>query len=77
MAADTDPLTDLEYEAVVSAMRSVFANGRFSTSGYTLMTLAVYSHMKTFRLEICKHARGTAENCCGTHRGVMVVSSRP
>ncbi|CAM5785183.1 MAG: hypothetical protein J0I00_00145 [Burkholderiales bacterium] len=35
MGADTDPLTNLEYEAVISAMRHVFANGKCSMSNYT------------------------------------------
>lgn len=41
MATDSGPLTDLEYEAVITAMRREFANGRLSLGNYTLMTLAL------------------------------------
>lgn len=40
MATDSGPLTDLEYEAITSAIRREFANGRLSLGNYTLMTLA-------------------------------------
>lgn len=41
MDADRGPLTDLEFEAVVTAMRSEFATGRIGLGDYTLMTLAL------------------------------------
>lgn len=41
MDADRGPLTDLEFEAVVTAMRREFAGGRISLDDYTLMTLAL------------------------------------
>lgn len=54
MDPDSGPLTDLEYEAVISAMRKGFATGAFSLAEYTLLVLALTLAARPLQLAMIK-----------------------
>jgi integrase len=54
MDPDTGPLTDLEYDGVVAAMRRGFATGEFELADYTLMVLALTLAARPLQLAAIK-----------------------
>lgn len=54
MDADHGPLTDLEFESVVTAMRRDFSSGRIGLHDYTLMTLALTLDARPLQLATMK-----------------------
>jgi len=54
MDPDAGPLTDLEYEGVVTAMRKGFASGSLGLADYTLMVLALTLAARPLQLAMIK-----------------------
>ncbi|MFP4897100.1 site-specific integrase [Paraburkholderia sp. EG304] len=50
----TGPLTDIEYESVLGALRDAFASGRLSLSDYALMVLAIALAPRPAQLALLK-----------------------
>lgn len=50
----TGPLTDIEYEAVLSAIRNTFTEGKITPSNYTLLMLAITLGARPLQLAMLK-----------------------
>jgi integrase len=54
MDPETGPLTDIEYESVVAALRDAFASGKLSLPDYALMVLAIALGPRPSQLALLK-----------------------
>lgn len=54
MNPESGPLTDLEYESVVAALRQAFASGNISLSDYALVVLAIALGCRAMQLAMMK-----------------------
>lgn len=54
MDPEAGPLTDIEYESLLSAIRKAFTEGRLATSNYTLLMLAITLGARPLQLAMLK-----------------------